>query len=103
MTGVVLPETIEFIDYGAFIECEYLENVNFPQSLKYIGGCAFAYCDSLKEISIDCPELTLSECSFSPCRNLTDVSINAEVIGERAFENCTALENVTFGENIQKQ
>lgn len=53
MTGVVLPETIEFIDYGAFTECEYLENVNFPQSLKYIGGCAFAYCDSLKEINID--------------------------------------------------
>lgn len=102
MTEVVLPETIEFIDYGAFIECEYLETINFPQSLKYIGGCAFSYCDSLKEISIDCPELTLSECSFSPCRNLTDVNINAEVIGERAFEECTALENLTFGENVEK-
>lgn len=73
------------------------------QNLKYIGGCAFAYSNSLREINIDCPELTLSECSFSLCMNLTDININAEVIGERAFENCTALENVTFGEKIQKQ
>ena len=102
LTEVVLPETIEFIDYGAFLECKYLEKINFPKSLKYIGGCAFAYSESLKEINIDCPDLTISELAFSDCLNLTDVRVNAEIVGESVFEKCTSLENVTFGENVEE-
>jgi len=102
ITEIVLPETLEFIDQGAFVECEYLEKINFPRNLKYIGAEAFAYSNSLKEINIDCPELTISEYAFGLCLNLTDINVNAKVVGERAFERCTSLENVALGENIEE-
>ncbi len=102
LTEVVLPETIEFIDCGAFSGCKYLEHINFPKNLKYIGGNAFGYDESLKEISIDCPELTIPWLAFTNCLNLTDINVNVKVIDERAFEKCTSLENITFGENIEK-
>lgn len=102
VTEVILPETIEFIDSVAFSECDYLKKINFPKRLKYIGDCAFAYNSSLKEINIDCPELMLSEYAFGLCQSITDLNINAKIVGERVFEKCISLENITFGENIEK-
>ena len=59
-TEIILPDTIEFINAGAFQSNIYLEKINIPSNLKYIGEEAFAYCDSLKEINIDSPKLNIS-------------------------------------------
>ncbi len=42
ITNVILPEGLETIGYGAFVDCWYLESVTLPTSLKTIGDFAFA-------------------------------------------------------------
>lgn len=99
-TEIVLPDTLEIIDYDAFSQCKYLETINFPNGLKYIGSKAFFNCNSLNDIQIDCPELKIAGCAFYGLQGLKTANINAEEIGERAFYCCTILESVTLGEDI---
>lgn len=41
ISKVILPDTVELIDYRAFYECEYLDNIIMPKNLKEIGESAF--------------------------------------------------------------
>ncbi len=65
LTEIILPDTIEYIDYSAFYNCSYLEKINLPENLKYLGSSAFMNCISLKNIDINCPEIRLEENTFA--------------------------------------
>lgn len=101
-TEIILPDTIEFINAGAFQSNIYLEKINIPSNLKYIGEEAFAYCDSLKEINIDSPKLNISPYAFYGDRQLVNVNLNVKSIDSNAFQNCTSLKNLILSDNIEK-
>lgn len=101
-TEIILPDTIEFINAGAFQSNIYLEKINIPSNLKYIGEEAFAYCDSLKEINIDSPKLNISPYAFYGDRQLVNVNLNVKSIDNNAFQNCTSLKNLILSNNIEK-
>ncbi len=101
VTEIILPDTVEFVDYNAFMGCQYLEKVNFPKGLKHIGKKAFYGCDSLTELTLDCPELVLGEDVFYESQGLKTAYINVKDIGEKAFSFCKSLENVTLGNSIK--
>lgn len=99
---IVLPDTIESIGGNAFKACFELEKINIPTSLKYMGHSAFADCEKLKTIEFDCPVLDLPFKAFDGCTKLESVRLNVRSIGELAFNECTMLSEVTFGDKLEK-
>ncbi len=80
LEDVEFGDKLEAIEFRAFFGCRALENVEFfGVKLESIGNAAFAYCSSLRRI------------------NLSGV----EHIKQHAFDNCTALEEVEFGEKLK--
>ncbi len=121
---VMLPNTLETINHGAFLRCTSLTEVEMP-SCKSIGFCAFQSCTSLKSIDLPenleyfensvfvyCSELTnitipdkvtsMSANLFKDCTSLSEVKIGSGVtgIGTYAFENCTSLKSITIPETV---
>ena len=99
---IILPDTIESIGRNAFLYCSKLESINIPKNLKYMGVNAFKLCESLKNVEFNCPELDLPAGTFESCTALEAVKLNVHSIGERAFDNCTSLGEVTLGDKLEK-
>ncbi len=100
-TEIVLPDTLECIDQNAFMNCEYLEKIDFPEGLKYIARGAFSECNSMAEITLDCPGLVVAGGAFYDLQSLKTAYINVNDIGERAVSLCGNLESVTLGESVE--
>jgi uncharacterized repeat protein (TIGR02543 family) len=111
---ITLPEGITSIANSAFTNCSNLQQITLPQSLETIGNYVFSGCESLKSITIPKNVVSVgtylfgfnsSTYSNSACTSLESVSIlgslanNAVATTNNMFKGCTALKNVTFGEN----
>ena len=70
ITSLKLPETLETMKEGAFMNCAFLESVNLQDciNLKSIGNQAFSNC-AIKEITIPSNVLEMGEYSFKCLRN----------------------------------
>ncbi|MBP3269222.1 MAG: leucine-rich repeat domain-containing protein [Bacteroidales bacterium] len=79
LTGVTMPQTVEYIGYNSFFNCVNLTTVNLGNGLKRIEEGAFYDCTLLSEI--DLPE-------------------GLEWIGGDAFANC-ALTEVTIPSTVE--
>ena len=86
----------------AFSTCRNLKKINFPENLKYLGTRAFVGCSSLNEIEIDCPKLEILRDTFCDCSALTSAKLNVKAIGESAFDSCSKLKNISFGESVTR-
>lgn len=75
--SVKLPETVTYIDDGAFLSCVYLQKITLPDALESIGNLAFYGCAALESVVIG-------------------ENSELEYIGEYAFSDCKALESFTF-------
>lgn len=82
ITSVTIPDSVTFIDDGAFYYSSGLTSVTFGENsrLESIGDRAFYSCSSLTSIVI--PDSVVS-------------------IGDDAFCYCTSLASITIGENSQ--
>ena len=89
ITGIVIPEGVEYIGAKAFYHCDSLEYVKLPSTLKCIGRAAFQGCKSLKEIYIPSKCEVIETSAFNSCTSLRKLTISKGVkfIGERAFFN----------------
>ena len=102
--SIVLPEGLEYIEYGAFEYCDSLQSVTLPSTLKSIDRTAFQYCLSLDSIGLpDNPEI-IEEEVFKGCENLRAVHLpaNLKTIGYAAFLDCVKLTSITFPEGLEK-
>lgn len=126
LTGIVIPDSVTSISFGAFVgcvslsevtlsnnlesigehafdNCVSLSEVTLPNNLKSIGEYAFVNCESLESVIIPEGVINIDSDAFENCTNLTSVTIPNSVtnIGGYAFFECSELENVTFGENSE--
>ena len=114
LTSVVIPNSVKEIGYNAFNNCKRLGAITFGKGLTFIGKGAFANCIGLTEVEIPKNVVTLEtpnsweEGVFENCNGLKKVTIGDDtvdiattVIGERAFKNCTALEEVYIGNQVK--
>ena len=53
ITSVVIPDSVTFIDYWAFRDCQYLTRIQIGNSVSNIRSTAFYNCTSLKTIVVD--------------------------------------------------
>lgn len=130
LQGIVLPDGLKKIGYGAFYHCDALTDVEIPSSVSVIEPEAFSktpYLDNWlagsgddylivgdgillayrgDKSSISIPEGTKKIASgvFSGHTELTWVNLPASLteIGEATFSGCTFLEKLTGGDNVQR-
>ena len=119
LTSVNIPASVTSIGRNAFLSCRRLATVNFSEGLVEIGYQAFAKCGALKTIKLPNSLKKLGEGAFV-MSGLTSVTLGRGLtyipagafysssiitiaipegvtgIGERAFNDCTALTTVTL-------
>ncbi len=96
---IVLPSTLESIEYGAFYGCKALQKVTFSSenNLKIISQGAFQECDLQDTIDLS-SICVISNYAFAGNQDLKGITTTDTLlsIGEYAFAGCKSLENVTI-------
>ncbi len=104
---VVIPSTVTEIADEAFIDCDYVETVDFSQAtgLTTIGVRAFTYCYALTSITIPASVETIGDEAFSECNYLKTVDLSSATglttIGDYAFANCDVLQQITILASVE--
>ncbi len=98
----VIPDSVRYIDIGAFARSVKLVSVTIPDTVTDIGYGAFLDCWSLFSVTIGNNVKAIGDMTFSQCA-LSAVTIpdSVEYIGEDAFGGCIHLESVTMGKNVK--
>lgn len=101
--NIYLPESLKYIDDGAFGGCWRLENIRIPGGVEYIGRMAFSWCENLKSVDIAEGVKFIGYRAFMDCRGLTSVKLpnSLEIIGEEAFANCYNLSSIQLPEGLK--
>jgi surface antigen bspA len=98
ITSITLPKTKE-LPAEIFANCTALENITFAKTGK-IGKGAFKGCTAIEQIDLSQAEaIAIGAEAFAGCKRLKrvvlSVTMNLKPIGDKAFANCTSLENLT--------
>lgn len=99
---VNLSEGLEEIESGAFCKCKSLKAIILPNTLKKISEDIFRECP-IESLSIPASIEEISHLFYTGSSTLKSVYYNAPNVkgGDGIFENCKALEQVTFGEQVR--
>ena len=97
---VIIPEGVECVASGFFLQYIALEDVTIPDSINFIGNSAFKQCNSLKEITIPKSVTEGEPHSFRECENLKTVTILNSTVSESMFSHCTSLETLNLSDNV---
>lgn len=131
MTNVQIPTCITSIGKEAFSGCLSLKELEIPTSVTSIGEDALLLCDNLQTLSLPivqgsdgdiCDQLfgsifgpdslktvnvtagtKIGNRAFDGCYNLTNITIADTVtsIGENAFYNCSSLKSITIPKSVK--
>jgi len=87
LTNVVIGD-IDYLQYGAFIECKYIKNIKINHVSK-IGKSAFYNCTGLESFDIPNGTIEIGSSAFKGAINIKNISIPASItkIGDDAFYN----------------
>ena len=96
LSCVEMPNTVEYIDDGAFFDCSRLENISLSNNIVTIGKSCFAGCFKLKEIDIPDSVVSMGDNAFHRCGNLSKIKFGAslERLGKECFMWCDSLKTI---------
>ena len=85
---VKIPDTVTYIENGAFADCSELVSVKLSSSLTSIGENTFSGCSKLASITIPEGVTEIGNHAFAGCNKLISITIPSSVatIGEGAFD-----------------
>ena len=98
ITSVTIPQTVTSIDGIGTFSNSGLRNVTVPSSVDSWNGMeTFAYCTSLTEATLN-NSGNVGGYAFNDCSSLTSVTFgdNITAINYYAFQGCTSLTSMTF-------
>ena len=99
LENLMLPGNLETIGFKAVAECYQLKEINIPASVVEINDAAFENCRSIKSITFGGQAEAKSFASRMNCAAASgDVALQR--IGNWAFYNCHALENLVIPEGV---
>ncbi len=125
LTSVVVPDSLESVDYNTFYNCKKLESFEFGENFKYLSKCAFfasgltsieipdavdmipdqafQSCQKLRSVKLPANLTYISDMAFNRCSSLENLILpdKLEKIGYYAFEGCSSMKTVTIGENLE--
>lgn len=108
LKSVTIPDSVISIEQGAFMNCTFLETINWGKNVQRIGTTedlktghengVFEGCISIKSISIPDSVQVLGIDTFADCKSLKSIVIPSSVkmVCINSFKNCDALEKVYF-------
>ncbi len=96
---IVLPSTLQFIEYGAFYGCTSLKKISFSgeNNIKIINQNAFENCALSGKLEF--PQIyTISDYAFAGNQSIEEIVLGDKVlsIGQYAFAACKKLKKVTI-------
>lgn len=99
----VIPNGVETIDNGAFLNYRHLTSIRIPDSVREIGPWAFQNCTALREVDISDKVEKIGFEAFRDCTALERIRLPAGIAGKepglnKVFRGCTALQKVTLPE-----
>ncbi len=99
---VTLPNGLQSIGYGAFLDSSDLESIVIPDSVTELSGAAFLGCSSLKSMTISGTIASIGFQMFQECVSLETVIIKegVQIIMLDAFASCGKLESVTVPSSV---
>ncbi|MFV0501146.1 MAG: leucine-rich repeat protein [Bacteroidales bacterium] len=77
LTSVIIPNSVNSINYSAFYNCSELTSVTIPNSVTLIGIGAFNSCCKLINLYIPNSVISIGNFAFSNCIGLTSITINS--------------------------
>jgi LPXTG-motif cell wall-anchored protein len=98
LTGIVLPDTVESLNFGSFRDCTNLAQVNLPEGLKTIGQYCFQNC-ALTYATLPSTVTSLGTYVFTGCTNLTgadlsSVAPSAVQAADGMFRDCKGIQSI---------
>ena len=75
LESVTLPETVDIIGEGAFMDCASLSQINIPANLKEVQRGAFVGCISLSEMTLQSTVTRVQEEAFTGCEGMYSLTI----------------------------
>ena len=104
ITGVKIPDSVEYISRYAFSYCEQLREVSLGNHVTILDEGAFSNCPALEEIVLPDTLNCIKSFTFENCKNLKSVTFgkNLKSIGFRSFENCSSLEDVQIPDSVEE-
>jgi hypothetical protein len=102
ITGLILPESLQFIDNSSFRNCIYLTSVVIPDGVLSIGSMAFRGCSALGNIIIPDSVNSIGEYAFQDCTGLASISLSHDTasVAPGLFSGCTSLVNVNIPDSV---
>ena len=99
---IIIPDTVQVIEYGAFMLCADLKKIHLPKELKIIDSYTFFGCYHIDEITIPDNVTTIEKSAFEQCFELRSLNIpkNIKTIDIQAFCNCRSLAEIHGIENL---
>ena len=74
----VIPDEVEYISTGGFMDCSKLTSITLSDSVEDIGDGSFQGCNSLISITIGNNVTSIGEMAFSECTQLTTVTFHGD-------------------------
>lgn len=107
LTTVTIPESVKAVGYASFENCSALNSVTLGNIYVPVDGTAFRGCDKLVVTENGNEYLSVSGNKYYMLKSVGNKAITTfsvpettVVIGEGAFENCTALETLTVPNSV---
>ncbi|MBE7077128.1 MAG: leucine-rich repeat domain-containing protein [Clostridiales bacterium] len=101
LESIRLPEGMTVIEEKAFVNCNQLKRIQLPTTIESIGEKAFLECWSLNQIDNLSRVKTIGAKAFQACGSLEKLDLSSAVtIGEAAFQDCTWVNSVALGANV---
>ena len=102
LVSVSLPDTMEYIGWGAFSDCASLTSIVVPEGIKVLCANTFARCTSLRSVKLPSTMSWIDGCIFSGCTSLQDIVLPEGLtdITWQMFKDCTSLRSITIPGSI---
>lgn len=99
--SISIPDTVTYIDTGAFSSCDVLTSINIPDGITEIKPDTFWGCDLLTSIDLPDSVVSIGEEAFYAC-GLTsfDFPPALKSIGDYAFASCSNLTEIHFPDTL---
>lgn len=96
MSQITLPNSINRIQYGAFMGCTGITSISIGDGVASIPTDAFGYCTALETVELPDTIKSIGDQAFEHCTSLEGVVLPAsvETIGQDAFSFCSSLTTI---------
>lgn len=103
LTGITLPESIEYIGAGAFQGCSRLASVKIPSKVKTIDWRTFSGCSALSKVTLPAGIVTIEGGAFENCTSLGKIALPSglKVIGKESFYGCKKLVSFSIPKSVE--